>query len=101
MQLTVDSEVVVRLLVEPTPTNSPYIHIIRKCKSLISRQDWEVTIGYCYREANRAADWLANFGVQLEQKWVSFGAAPKDLRAVLLEDLSGVAWSRMVPESTD
>lgn len=37
VQLTVDSEIVFRLLVEECPPSSPYIHLIRKCKSMICR----------------------------------------------------------------
>lgn len=101
MQLSVDSEVVVRLLVERIPKNSPYIHIIRKCRSLIRRQEWEVTISHCYREANRAVDWLANFGVDMTPKVVIFEAVPVGLHAVLLEDLSGVTRARLVPVHRD
>lgn len=42
-----------------------------------------------YREANRAADWLATYGVNLEQHLLIFEPIPVDLQAVLLEDLDG------------
>lgn len=77
--------------------NSPYIHIIHKCIALINNREWVVKVEYCYREANRAADWLANYGVNLEEKFVLLAAVPVDLKAVLLEDLGGVAWPSMVP----
>lgn len=89
--MEVDSEVVVRLLGAECPSSSPYIHIIRKCKALMARPEWDVTMAHCYREANRVADWLANFGVRSEQKLVILSAIPKDLRAILLEDQSGVS----------
>ena len=101
VQLTVDSEVVVRLLLEAFPANSPYIHIIRKCKALICRPEWKVTVSHCYREANRAADWLANFGVSLDQRLLVLEAVPGDLQTVLLEDLRGLAHARMVPDPTE
>lgn len=63
--VSVDSEVVVRLLEGDPPTNSPYIHIIRKCNALIQNHEWMIKVEHCYREAKRAADWLANFGVDL------------------------------------
>lgn len=97
IQLTVDSEVVVRALVDEVSPTSPFYHIIKKCKELVSRAEWRVSIQHCYREANRAADWLANYGVGLSPKMVLLEAAPAGLRAVLLEDLSGVALARMVP----
>lgn len=75
VQVSVDSEVVVRLLVEETQANSPYIHIIRKCKALIARVEWKVTIGhcYCFREANRATDWLSH---HIRSKVMVFEAVP-------------------------
>lgn len=95
--VSVDSEVVVRLLEGEPPANSPFIHIIRKCNALIQNHEWMVRVEHCYREANRAADWLANFGVELVEKFVLLEAVPSDLRNILLEDLGGVAWPRMVP----
>ena len=101
VQVRIDSESVMRLLQGEAIRNSPYIHIIKKCKALIARVEWEVEVAHCYREANRAADWLANFGVTSKEKLVIFTAVPKDLSAVLLEDLSGVAWRRMVPSAAE
>lgn len=49
-----------------------------------------------YREANRATDWLANYGVGLSLKLMLMEVAPPGLRTVLLEDLSGVAPLRLV-----
>lgn len=72
VQFSVDSEVVVRMLVEETPTKFPYIRTIRRCESLIARRGWEVKIGHCYREGNRAVDWLANYGVDSSEKLVMF-----------------------------
>lgn len=59
VQLTLDSQVVAKALVEETVLTSPYFFIINKCKSLINRSEWVIEIQHCYREANRAADWLA------------------------------------------
>ena len=101
VHVELDSEVVVRMLVEDPPASSPFIQLIRKCHALIKRDLWEVKITHCYREANKAADWLANHGVLINQSVVLLEAVPKDLHAVLLEDLSGVSWRRMVPSRLD
>lgn len=95
--LEVDSMVVVRELLGDLRPSSPLYHIVRRCKGLIFDQEWEVVVKHCYREANRAADWLANYGVGLNPKLVIMEAAPMGLRDVLLEDLSGVALLRKVP----
>lgn len=60
---------------------------------------------YSVRQANvifyisryKAADWLANFGVNIEERFKFVEAVSSDLRTVLLKDLGGVAWPRMVP----
>lgn len=69
VQLSVDSKVVGQLLVDTAIPNSPFFHIVRECRSILRRQGWEVTVQHCYREANRVADWLANFGVDMEQRF--------------------------------
>lgn len=99
--VSIDSEVVVNMLVKEIPTNSPYVHIVRECKAFMVRQEWEVVVEHCYREANGAADWLANLGVNLDQKLLILESIPSELREILREDLSGVARPRMVPTYSD
>lgn len=95
--LELDSMVVVNSLLGDLNPSSPYFHIIRRCQELVRNKEWRVVVQHCYREANRAADWLANYGVGLSPKLVIMEAAPPGLRTVLLEDLSGVALLRLVP----
>lgn len=64
---------------------------------MVLKQEWEVVFNHCYREANRATDWLVNYGVGLVPKLVIMEAASLSLRDVLLEDLSGVELLRRVP----
>lgn len=97
VQLTVDSEVVAHTLIERANTSSPYYYIVNKCQEMISKPDWEIKIYHCYREANRAADWLANYGVGLARKMVLLQAASVGLHAILLEDLCGMTLARRVP----
>lgn len=95
--LEVDSMVVTRSLLGEINPSSPYYHVIRRCRELLEKQEWEVVVQHCYRQANRSADWLANYGVGLSPKLVIMEAAPTSLRAVLLEDISAVALLRRVP----
>lgn len=95
--VSVDSEVVAKILVSEAPLPSPYIHIMKHCHSLTARKEWKIAIEHCHRESNQAADWLANMGVRTIEKLVLLEADAKDLHAILLKDLSGVAWARMVP----
>lgn len=68
--------------------------------SMSERQGWEVTVHHCYREANCAADWLANYGVNMEQHLLIFEAIPVDFRSVFLEDLGGMTIDSRVPAPT-
>ena len=97
VHVELDSEVVVRMLTDEPPSKSPFINLIRKCVAFIKRDQREVKVSHCYREANRATDWLANHSVTLQQPFLLMEAVPKDLHAVLFEDLSGVGWPRLIP----
>ena len=44
----VDSEVVAKILLSDAPASSPYIHIIKRCLSLIARKEWKIAIEHCY-----------------------------------------------------
>ena len=48
------------------------------------------------QEANRAADSLANLGVNQSRPIVFFDYASNFMYSVLLEDIGGVAWPRQV-----
>lgn len=54
--LEVDSMVVVQSLLGDLNHSSPYYHIVRRSHELVRRQEWNVKIQHCYKEANRAAD---------------------------------------------
>ena len=42
-----------------------------------------MSIRHIYREANRSADWLANFGLNLDSEFESFAGPPVDLIPIL------------------
>ncbi|CAN1182371.1 Putative ribonuclease H protein At1g65750 [Linum perenne] len=56
-----DSRAAVALLRESAPHNHHHMSLVDQFHNLKNR-DWEVTIHHIYREANNAADCLANFG---------------------------------------
>lgn len=89
--LEVDSMVVTHSLLGEINPSCPYFHVVRRCKEMLERQDWRVVAQHCYREVNRATDWLANYGVGIPPKLVIMEVAPPSLRVVLLKDISGVA----------
>ena len=72
------------------------MHVVNQCKQLINQNGWTVTLTHCYREANRAADWLANHGLDGDKLYDTFASLPTDLAKVLREDLQGVAIARRI-----
>lgn len=87
VKLKIDSQVVVHMLMDATPPYSPYIHLIRKCKAIITRQGWEVKVGHCFSEENKAADWLANHGVLSASRLKMIEAVPPELQQIIMDDL--------------
>nr|GEV34889.1 putative ribonuclease H protein At1g65750 family [Tanacetum cinerariifolium] len=74
------------------------------CTSTISEllaiiREWEVKLEHCYLEANRAADWLANHGCEQKEILLMFDSAPPNHGLILLEDIKGVSWHRIIVAS--
>ena len=55
--------IVVGLLKGNGSWNLVHKPLITQCKLLIERNDWEVKVSHCYREANWVADKLASLGI--------------------------------------
>ncbi|KAL9228579.1 hypothetical protein vseg_004142 [Gypsophila vaccaria] len=70
--------------------------LVHRSRELIALEGWEVRIDHTYREANRAADWLANLGVRSAPNTTIFGTPPAELRSILREDILGVSFPRLV-----
>lgn len=72
------------------PYGGVCVHIINHCRTLLNKQEWEVVLVHCYREGNRAADWLANKGVGQANKVDVIEDPPPELRRIIAEDIRGV-----------
>ena len=55
-------------------------------------------IRHIYKEANRSADWLANFGMNLDSKFDSFSGPLVDLIPVLEANSRGLYYNRQCTE---
>ncbi|KAF2284850.1 hypothetical protein GH714_031242 [Hevea brasiliensis] len=72
------------------------------CSSLIYsildlvKRDWELDFRHIYREANKCADWLAQWAVSLNQSVFNLLQPPTGLNQWLLHDHLKVAYSRTV-----
>lgn len=58
-----DSLVVIKTMLKPVRRNQLYHFLIKNCQDLLLNDGWVVKIEHCYREANEAADYLVNIGV--------------------------------------
>ena len=90
------SQVAIRKVLEPLKDGQIHHQIIKECQQLIRLQDWVVKITHCFREANKVADHLANMRVDQNELFVSFDSPSILLILDLVEDISGVAWPRLV-----
>lgn len=72
-------------------------HMLNQCLHLIYQESWDVKIIHVYREGNRAADWLANYGVSQLLPIIRHSSAPPGLRPILAADLQGVSIPRLLP----
>ena len=88
----VDSQLVEGWLNKKLPVYHPHFYLILECRKLMMLEGWTLRVQHCYREANHAADWLANEGALNPSKRVVISSPPPARAKILLEDLMGVAW---------
>ncbi|CAN1843405.1 Putative ribonuclease H protein At1g65750 [Linum perenne] len=90
-----DSATAVTLLSNSEQCSHQHSNLIRRFQELKLRQ-WDVTIEHIYREANFAADYLANSGHELELGTFVFPFPCNGLREWLRYDMLGVCLPRQV-----
>ena len=96
IELEVDSEVVVGFLKTGIGASHPLSFLVRMCHGFLVRH-WIVRISHVYREANRLADGLANYGFSLPLGVHVFDVPPSSLVSVLREDGCGTEYPRRIP----
>lgn len=69
----VDSILVANWMSKELPSADPHYYLILDCKKLLNLSDWMVQVHHCYREANRAADGLANGDAQCDELSEEYG----------------------------
>ncbi|CAN1808083.1 Putative ribonuclease H protein At1g65750 [Linum perenne] len=95
LRIQSDSAMAVSLLSKDSHNNHQFAALVERFKDLIAR-DWEVTIEHIYREANMAADFLANAGHGLELGTTVFSVHCIELLHWLHYDLVGVSIPRNI-----
>lgn len=84
-----DSVVVINLIIKNNATMDRNYNFIMQIRRLLDR-DWEVQTTHVYREANSAADWLANYGLTrdtLDRNFDVLEEPPSELYSILYYDL--------------
>lgn len=97
LQLQMDNNALVLIFKDNDNYLGECSHDISHCKKLIMKDDWEVEVKHVYREANQAADWLANQGVSQNNKHELIQVPPLALGRILYNDVVGVALPRLIP----
>lgn len=96
LEVRIDNQDFVQVLNYNKNYMGPSKQIVKRCRELLELDGWIVVLSHCYREANFAADWLANHGVKQEEELIVHDTPPYALAQIIQQDLVGVAWARKV-----
>ncbi|CAN0873401.1 Putative ribonuclease H protein At1g65750 [Linum grandiflorum] len=95
IQVQSDSMTAISILAKDSELRHQHATLVIQLKELCSRQ-WKVTISHIYREANFAADYLANLGQSLPYGMHFFESPDRGLSHWLYYDLIGISLPRFV-----
>ncbi|CAN1136796.1 Putative ribonuclease H protein At1g65750 [Linum perenne] len=95
LRMQTDSKAAVALLSKPINGNNQHASLIEQFSEISSR-DWQVSIHNIYREANCAADHLANLGHSLDLGIHVFKSPVVSLQYWLRFDLVGCCTPRLI-----
>lgn len=87
LQVQMDNQAVVLALQGTETYGGVCTHIIRRCREMLGDPSWIVVVKHCYREGNRAADWLANQEVCQNNKTELIQVPPLNLGRFFLRML--------------
>jgi ribonuclease HI len=95
LEVQVDSTAVLQCLSSANNGSIRGRSLVRKIQGLME-QDIEVQFKHVYREANKVADWLANLGCTLANGSIFYEFPPREVQALVDDDVSEVSTSRMI-----
>lgn len=72
----------------------PYALIIDQIRSFMDLP-WHLVFQHTLREGNACADWLAKYGANMDQHFVTWNSYPAQLSSMLLADAMGVLHTRL------
>ena len=83
--IELDASAIVDAFTHQSAANTIVSSIMEDCK-LLMNQIPQASISHVYREANKSADWLASFGLNLDSYFVLWNGPPVDLIPILEAD---------------
>ncbi|XVE79143.1 hypothetical protein DITRI_Ditri14bG0034300 [Diplodiscus trichospermus] len=94
--VAMDSDVIVKWLLDGKESRMPSMNLLYACKKLLSHQ-WKTRVIHGYREQNRVADHLASAAIQQDWGLQILNTPPPSIQQILWEDENGVRFRRRVP----
>ncbi|KAJ1397046.1 Reverse transcriptase-like [Sesbania bispinosa] len=83
----------VELIAKGVPSSHPCFSIVKAIRQMIN-QPWNVHVTHSFREANRAADWLASYAFNFPLGVHQLHSPPRGIVSILRDDVVGVAFYR-------
>ncbi|KAL9419174.1 hypothetical protein AB3S75_037017 [Citrus x aurantiifolia] len=91
----VDSLCVTQLISKQVVVPNEFYALVGAIREIISR-NWQVVITHIYREANSAADFMANTAHSYPQGLHLFSSPPVGIFSIIVQDLLGVTKPRLI-----
>ncbi|KAL9438044.1 hypothetical protein AB3S75_023834 [Citrus x aurantiifolia] len=95
LKVETDSLCITQLLAKPLVTSNEYAPLIQAIKDYLNL-DWQVSLSHIYREANFAADYMANFAFSIPLGLIVYPTPPLGVRSFLFHDSYGISYPRSV-----
>ncbi|GMP24108.1 hypothetical protein CsSME_00001499 [Camellia sinensis var. sinensis] len=92
VQIESDSEQAINQILHGPTQHSPYKALIEDAKFLLRRSN--SSLQHTLREGNRAADHLANLGVDQNEHVVFLDNPPAEVATFLIDDMTGASFAR-------
>lgn len=92
----VDSYCVVQMTAKQATVPNAYYPLMVAIREILSR-NWQVSITHIYREANSAADFMANMALSVPIGLHSFPNPPVGIYSIISQDIFEVTQSHFVP----
>ena len=91
-----DSLCVTQLVSKQVVVPNEFYALVVAIREIISR-NWQVSITHIYREANSAADFMANMAHSYPHGLHLFSSPPVGIYSIIVQDLFGVTQPRLIP----